>query len=77
MDIDLTISGTLKEYLVKKHSDLKMGARPLKRAIQNVVENELATAILEGRVKSGDVVLASVRNDKISFTVKGPKAVAN
>ena len=77
MDIDLTISGALKEYLVKKHSDLKMGARPLKRAIQNVVENELATAILEGRVKSGDVVLASVRNDKISFTVKASKAVAN
>ena len=77
MDIDLTISGTLKEYLIKKHSDLKMGARPLKRAIQNVVENELATAILEGRVKSGDVVLASVRNDKISFTVKASKAVAN
>ncbi len=73
LDIDLTLTGTLKEYLVKKHSDPKMGARPLKRAIQNVVENELATAILEGRVKAGDVVSAGVRNDKVTFTVKEPK----
>ena len=73
MDIDLTFTSTLKEYLVKNHSDLKMGARPLKRAIQNVVENELATAILEGRVKRGDAVSAGVRGDKVVFTVKEPK----
>ena len=47
-----------------------MGARPLKRAIQNVVENELATAILEGKVKQGDTVSAGVRGDKVTFTVK-------
>ena len=73
MDIDLTFSGALKDYLVKKYSDLKMGARPLKRAIQNVVEDELATAILEGRVKRGDVVHAGIKNDKITFTVKESK----
>ena len=70
MDIDLTFTSALKEYLVKKHSDLKMGARPLKRAIQNVVENELATAILEGKINRGDKVQAGVKNDKVSFTVK-------
>ncbi len=73
LGINLTLSSTLKEYIVKKHSDPKMGARPLKRAIQNVVENELATAILDGRVKSGDTVVAGIRGDKISFTVKEEK----
>ena len=73
MDIDLTFTSTLKDYLVKKYSDLKMGARPLKRAIQNVVEDELTTAILEGRVKRGDVVHAGIKNDKITFTVKESK----
>ena len=73
MDIDLTFTSTLKDYLVKKYSDLKMGARPLKRAIQNVVEDELATAILEGRVKRGVVVHAGIKNDKITFTVKESK----
>ncbi|MEZ3474432.1 MAG: ATP-dependent Clp protease ATP-binding subunit [Lachnospiraceae bacterium] len=75
MDIDLSFTNTLKEYLVKNYSELKMGARPLKRAIQNVVENELATAILEGRVKRGDAVSAGVCGDKVTFTVKEPKEV--
>lgn len=70
MDIDLTFTSSLKEYLVKKYSDAKMGARPLKRAIQNVVEDELATAVLEGRVKRGDTVHAGVKKDKVVFTVK-------
>ena len=75
MDIDLSFTNTLKEYLVKNYSELKMGARPLKRAIQNVVENELATAILEGRVKRGDAVSAGVCGDKVTFTVKESKEV--
>lgn len=70
MEIELTFTNSLKEYLVHKYSDLKMGARPLKRAVQNVVEDELATAILEGRVKRGDTVQAGVKNEKVTFTVK-------
>ena len=70
MDIELTFTNSLKEYLVRKYSDLKMGARPLKRAVQNVVEDELATAILEGRVKRGDIVQAGIKNEKVTFTVK-------
>lgn len=70
MDIELTFTNSLKDYLVRKYTDLKMGARPLKRAVQNVVEDELATAILEGRVKRGDIVQAGVKNEKVTFTVK-------
>ena len=70
MEIELTFTNSLKEYLVHKYSDLKMGARPLKRAVQNVVEDELATAILEGRVKRGDTVQAGIKNEKVTFTVK-------
>ena len=70
MDINLTFTASLKEHLVSKYSDLKMGARPLKRAVQNVVEDELATAILEGRVKQGDTVSAGVKNGKVVFHVK-------
>lgn len=70
MEIELTFTNSLKEHLVRKYSELKMGARPLKRAVQNVVEDELATAILEGRVKRGDIVQAGVKNEKVTFTVK-------
>jgi ATP-dependent Clp protease ATP-binding subunit ClpC len=70
MDINLTFTNSLKEYLVEKYADVKMGARPLKRAVQNVVENELATAVLEGKIKQGDTVSAGVRGDKVVFNVK-------
>jgi ATP-dependent Clp protease ATP-binding subunit ClpC len=38
--------------------------------VQNVVENELATAVLEGKIKQGDTVSAGVRGDKVVFNVK-------
>ncbi|MBQ8823254.1 MAG: ATP-dependent Clp protease ATP-binding subunit [Lachnospiraceae bacterium] len=64
MDITLTISPSLKEHLVSKYSDAKMGARPLKRALQSVVEDALAEEILRGNVKSGDTVTAGYQTDK-------------
>ena len=70
MGIRLTLTPALKEHLVKKYSDQKMGARPLKRAIQSVVEDALAEEILTGRVKRGDTVSAGFKADKINFHVK-------
>lgn len=70
MDIDLTLSPALKEHLVEKYSDNKMGARPLKRAIQSVVEDALAEEILKKQVNAGDKVTAGFKNGKVVFTVK-------
>lgn len=70
MQINLTFRSTLKEHLVTKYSDAKMGARPLKRAIQNVVENQLAEEILAGRIKSGDTVAVGFRKEQVVFDVK-------
>ncbi len=70
MEIHLTLTGALKEHLVKKYADQKMGARPLKRAIQSVVEDALAEEILKGNVRPGDTVSAGYKQDKVTFTVK-------
>ncbi len=70
MDIRLNITPALKEHLVKKYSDNKMGARPLKRAIQSVVEDALAEEILKKSILPGDTVSAGYKNDKVTFTVK-------
>ncbi|MBQ7934555.1 MAG: ATP-dependent Clp protease ATP-binding subunit [Lachnospiraceae bacterium] len=70
MDIKLSITPALKEHLVDKYADNKMGARPLKRAIQNVVEDALAEEILRGKVRSGDRVTAGYKNGQVTFTVK-------
>ena len=70
MEIHLTLTAALKQHLVEKYSDAKMGARPLKRAIQSVVEDALAEEILAKRVQPGDVVSAGFKGDKITFHVK-------
>ncbi|MCM1143435.1 MAG: ATP-dependent Clp protease ATP-binding subunit [Blautia sp.] len=70
MDIDLTVTPMLKEHLVEKYMDAKMGARPMKRAIQTEIEDSLAEEILSGSVKSGDKVSATLKNEKVVFKVQ-------
>ena len=70
MDIKLKITPALKNHLVDKYTDLKMGARPLRRAIQTVVEDELSEEILADRVNSGDTVSAGWKEGKVTFTVR-------
>ena len=73
MEIDLTINTSVKDWLIEKHMDAKMGARPLKRAIQSEIEDALAEEILRGDVKRGDKVSAGLKNKKIVFTVRDDK----
>ncbi len=70
LGIHLTITAALKEHLVTKYADNKMGARPLKRAIQSVVEDALAEEILQKKVVPGDRVSAGFKDGKVVFTVK-------
>ncbi len=76
MDIKLTLTASLKEHLVDRYADNKMGARPLKRAIQSVVEDALAEEILSKKIQPGDVVSAGFKNGKVTFTVKPKEAQA-
>ena len=73
MEIDLTITPALKDYIVEKYTDAKMGARPMKRAIQSEIEDTLAEEILSGRVKSGDKVSAALKNKKVVYKVRENK----
>lgn len=73
MEIDLTINTSVKDWLIEKYMDAKMGARPLKRAIQSEIEDALAEEILRGDVKRGDKVSAGLKNKKIVFTVRDDK----
>ena len=70
LDIKLSLTSAIKEHLVDKYSDNKMGARPLKRAMQSVIEDSLAEEILMKNVKPGDKVTAGYKNKKVSFSVK-------
>ena len=73
MEIELVITPSVKDWLIEKHMDAKMGARPMKRAIQSEIEDALAEEILRGSVKQGDRVSAGLKNKKIVFTVRDDK----
>ncbi len=70
MEIHLTISPAVKQHIVEKYSDTKMGARPLKRGVLTALEDPLAEEILAGRVRPGNQVTAGLKKGRIQFTVR-------
>lgn len=70
MNISLTIEENAKEYLIKKGYDEKYGARPLRRTIQNSLEDKLAEEILSGGVKNGDEVVVTAGEEELKFSVR-------
>jgi ATP-dependent Clp protease ATP-binding subunit ClpB len=70
-DLTLEVSDRAKALLAEAGFDPAFGARPLKRAIQRMIQNTLALAVLEGRFNEGDHILADVQDGEIVF-VKAP-----
>lgn len=70
MDITLTYGDTVKNFIFEKGYDKKYGARPLKRAIQNNIEDSLAEDILSGKIQASDKVSMTVVDGKVVFTKK-------
>lgn len=68
MDITLTVTNSVKDYLAETGFDSKYGVRPLRRAIQSRIEDKLANEILEGKIKRGDAVQVRLHNKEIYFT---------
>ena len=73
MEITLKVTNSAKEHLAESGFDSKYGARPLRRAIQNQIEDALANEILEGKIKRGDIVQVQQKNKKLCFHVKQEK----
>jgi ATP-dependent Clp protease ATP-binding subunit ClpB len=67
--IDLVLSQSAKAFVAEKGYDPVYGARPLKRVIQKVIENELSLAILNGTIREGNRVSAERKGDRIVFKI--------
>ena len=65
-DIRLSVSQEALDYLASAGYDPVYGARPLKRAIQQYIENPLAQALLSGKFSSGDSILIQLENGKLT-----------
>ncbi len=70
MEITLRISDTVRNYIVEKAYDPKYGARPLRRMLQNKVEDKLAEEILSGTIKRGDTIDVTLKKNEIAFVKK-------
>ncbi len=66
-NIHITFSKEVKEYILEKGYDPKYGARPLRRAIQKYVENELAECLLKNEIAPQDNVCLILENDKVAI----------
>jgi len=69
-DIKLEITDDAKKYLLNKGTDVKYGARPLRRAIQRYLEDELSDMILKSELLNGNTVMVSLNNEALNFNIK-------
>ncbi len=69
----LKFSPKIKELILKKGFDPAFGARPLRRAISDLIEDPLSEEMLAGKIKKGDTVNISLSKDKIIFKTKPTK----
>ena len=69
-DLKLEVSSEAKQFLLEKGTDLKYGARPLRRAIQNYIEDEVAEKILTGEFTNGQTIEVNFKDDKLVFSTK-------
>ena len=69
MGFKIRISDEAKEFVATKGYDVQFGARPLKRAIQNYIEDGLCEHLLSDQLKPGDVIYVEKEGDKLSFNI--------
>ena len=66
-DMNFEITKEAKLYLLEKGTDLKYGARPLRRTIQRYIEDEISERILRGNILPGSTIKVSLENDTLQF----------
>ena len=66
----IEMTAEAKSFLADKGYDIQYGARPLKRALQNYVEDEISELLLDGALQTGDTIVATAGEQKLIFEVK-------
>ena len=69
-NIIMNVSPEVKNFLLEKGTDIKYGARPLRRAIQRYIEDELSDLILKSELQNGQTVNIDLKNNKLQFEIE-------
>ena len=67
--IGINLSKPAKDYLLEKGYDAHNGVRPLRRLIQETIENEVADMILNNSISKGDVLRVGTKKNELTYTV--------
>ena len=73
----LEVDDSAKRFLATKGYDVQFGARPLRRAIQNYLEDSLSELIVSGQVAPGDTLLVAAGQDALDIRRKEPQEAEN
>ena len=73
-DISFEITDDAKQFILEKGTNIKFGARPLRRLIQRKVEDTLAEEILTNKYHAGDTIVLDYKDGKLVFSKKGEEA---
>jgi ATP-dependent Clp protease ATP-binding subunit ClpC len=74
--LNLRVSTTAKDLLIDKGYNVDQGARPMRRAIQDLMEDQLAIGVLKGEFKEGDTVSVTAKDGKLSLRALAPHTSA-
>ena len=66
-NMTLTVFDSAKNFILEKGTNLKFGARPLRRAIQRYIEDEIAEKVLKGEIHEGQNIVVNLENDNLKF----------
>jgi ATP-dependent Clp protease ATP-binding subunit ClpB len=75
-NISLVLEDSARELLAREGYDPSFGARPLKRAIQTLIQNPLAMKLLRGEVLPGQTIVVSARNGEMQFATRSQAVAA-
>ena len=76
-NIKLEVSEAAKDFLGSKGYDEVFGARPLRRVIQNLLEDKLADELLRSKFRSGDTVIVDLEGDELSIHERAVEALSS
>lgn len=68
-DISFEISNSAKQFILDKGTNIKFGARPLRRAIQKYLEDEISEKILKGELTNGQTIKINLSNNELTFEI--------
>ena len=68
-DISFEISNSAKQFILDKGTNIKFGARPLRRAIQRYLEDEISEKILKGELTNGQTIKINLSNNELTFEI--------